>query len=351
MLIQSRREGFAIPMAILLIGVITAGVVGAFARIESEAAVLNNSSIQTDAYALAEAGMNQFLSERQAPPAGTVINLTGGTATIQVDVMRADDGVNGALYLIRSTGRPTVGAAAAPAEHTIAMLGWYQRGQMQVLSSWTSLSGLRKNGASGSIAGEDACGVEGTVAGVALPDGGFSGKDDAISGNPDIDEMGSEEELAEQINIDWNAIVNENAMAFDYMVPPQAFPTQAQFAADPDWWPVIYIDNRNGDFSAPGGLNGRGTLVVRGDLTIGGGDRWDGIILVGGKITDNGNGSIAGAVVSGLNIKLGEEVGESSRANGTKAYAFDSCKVSEAASQFSTLIPMSNTWIDNWAAY
>ena len=354
MIIQSRREGFAIPMAILLIGVITAGVVGAFARIESESSVLTNSSMQTDAYALAEAGMNQYLSQRQSPPANTTINLTGGTAQIVLETIQPDNGLDGTLYLIRSTGRPTVGNASAPAEYTIAMLGWYQPGQMQVVSSWTSLSGLRKAGASGTIAGADgaspACSDEGVVAGVAVPDGGFNGSDNAISGDPPIDEMGTAEEMADQINIDWNGIVNEDDMTFDITIPPDLFPTPAQFAADPDWWPTIYVDNQGGEFN-PSSIDGRGTLVVRGDLNLDGGDRWAGIILVGGAITDNGTGDISGAVVSGLNIKLGETVGESSRANGTKEYQYDSCAVMNAASQFSTLVPMTNTWIDNWAAY
>lgn len=354
MFMHSRREGFAIPMAILLIGVITAGVVGAFARIESEAAVLNNAGLQTDAYALAEAGMNQYLSQRQAPPVNMTINLTGGSADIVADIMRPDDGVNGAMYVVRSTGRPTVGAASAPAEHTIAMFGWYQRGKMQVLSSWTSLSGLRKAGASGTIAGADAsdpkCGDEDVLAGIAVPTGGFTGSDNAISGDPAIDQMGTQDEMADQINIDWNGIVNEDVMDFEIVIPPGSFPTADEFAARPDWWPTIYVDNQGGEFN-PASVNGRGTLVVRGDLNLDGGDRWEGIILVGGAITDNGTGDIKGAVVSGLNVKLGETVGESSRANGTKEYQYDSCGVMEAASQFSTFVPMTNTWLDNWAAY
>lgn len=346
MLMRSRREGFAIPMAILLIGVITAGVVGAFARVESEHASVTNRDLQTSAYALAETGMSQYLSVRQAPPQNADIDLVGGRAEIRAQVMRADDGVNGALYLIRSTGFPDVGAISPPAQHTVAQFGWYRRGTMQVVSGWTSLSGIRKNGAAGELSGIDKCGMESTLAGVAVPDGGFSGKDDAVSGDPDISQMGTPADMADQVRIDWNGIVNDGAMQFDRTMPPDAWPTAAEYAADPDWWPVIYVD---GDFEIPS--NGRGTLVVRNNLTVGGSVEWDGIVLVGGKLTDNGTGAVHGATVTGLNVKLGEPVEESSRANGTKSYAYDSCNVANAASQFSTLVPMRNTWLDNWAAY
>jgi len=96
---------------------------------------------------------------------------------------------------------------------------------------------------------------------------------------------------------------------------------------------------------------------VLGDLTIGGGQTWDGIILVGGRIVDNGNGAISGAVVTGLNILKdcpngsGSRctVAESSRANGTKAYRYDSCKISRATSGLARLKGVSNAWVDNWA--
>ncbi|MGH7444136.1 MAG: hypothetical protein ACREKM_04630, partial [Longimicrobiales bacterium] len=237
---QSRREGFAIPMAILLIGVITAGVVGAFARVESENAAIVNRDIQTSAYALAEAGMGKYLSVRQAPPLDSDIDLLGGRAEIRVQVMRADDGVNGALYLIRSTGLPDVGTVSPPAQHTIAQFGWYKRATMDVRSSWTSLSGIDKNGSSGTMSGIDECGAVGTLAGVSVPTGGYTGSTDPVEGSPPIEEMGTQADMADQIDIDWNAIVNEGGLQFDRTIPPDAFPSSADYAADTSWWPVIY---------------------------------------------------------------------------------------------------------------
>src|SRR5690606_22407024 len=103
---DAKRDGFAIPMAILLIGIITAGVGGAFARDESEQAVVDGRHRETDAYALAEAGLNQCFSMRRGLPRDTTLTLPGGEAKIHVELVRKE--VDKArLYAVRSTGRPT----------------------------------------------------------------------------------------------------------------------------------------------------------------------------------------------------------------------------------------------------
>src|SRR5690606_11678735 len=226
-----------------------------------------------------------------------------------------------------------------PATRTVAQLATRVVGTMQVLSSWTSLSGLHKNGNAGDITGYDACTGD-AVAGVATPDGMLTGKDAAITGDPQHLEMGTVDEMAAEIKIDWPNIAKPVApsIAPDHVVCMpgtdaydsnytncSSWPSASQFT-DPNYWPVIVING-----SSPLPTDGRGVLIVTGDLTFGGGDTWDGIILVGGKITDNGSGNIAGAVVSGLNVLKGMPVGASSKADGTKDYTYDSCIVSNAA--------------------
>ena len=43
-------------------------------------------------------------------------------------------------------------------------------------------------------------------------------------------------------------------------------------------------------------------------MTISGALQWDGIILVGGTLTSNSNNSVNGAVVTGLNVLIGENL-------------------------------------------
>ncbi len=351
MMMQSRRDGFAIPMAILLIGVITAGVVGAFARVESENSVVNSKDAQTVAYALAEAGMGEYLADRTNMPNHRDFDLPGGIAEVRVELMRPDDGVNGALYLLRSTGIADAGGNVPAAQHTVTQLAWLKPYTMNVPAGWTSLSGIRKDGTSGTMSGYDECGVGAPKAGVAVPDSGYSGHTAPVEGDPPISYMGADTVMADAIDIDWEGIVNEDVLQFDIRIPPGMWPSADSFAARPGWWPVIYIDNQAGPVFDPSDMHGRGTLIVRGDIKLDGGDEWNGIVMVGGKLDDNGTGAVAGAVITGLNVKLDEPVEESSRAHGTKTYRYNSCHLENALTAMSVLVPMRNTWFDGWAGY
>jgi hypothetical protein len=230
---------------------------------------------------------------------------------------------------------------------------------MQVMSSWTSLSGLNKTGASGDISGTDACGSGVVKAGAVVPSGQFSGHSDALSGSPALDQSRSESALAADVKIDWAGITSAASPAINPDIilcrpatygydagrtPCGTFPAEAAFTAD--YWPTIII---NGSSTLP--ADGHGMLIVTGNLDLNGGDRWDGVILVGGIITDNGNGGVGGAVITGLNIKLGWTVTPSSVAHGTKDYAYDSCKVANATNGMARLNGLPNAWMDNWSAW
>jgi hypothetical protein len=357
MKLQADRSGFALPMSILLIGFMTAGVLAAFARTTTEVQLVDNETAATVAYANAERGLSQFLATGSISALNATYTYTNGNATVTATIMRDDPSPTGTdTWLIRSIGTATSPSGKPQARRTVAQLALRVPTTMQVVSSWTSLSGLHKNGAAGDITGFDACSGA-AVAGVATPTGMLTGKDDAITGSPQHLEMGTQAQMASQIKIDWPGITNPAAPAIspDIVVcqsgthgydanwsPCGTWPTSAQWS-NTAFWPTIVI---NGTSALPS--NGRGTLIVTGDLTFGGGDQWDGIILVGGKITDNGSGNIAGAVVSGLNVLKGWTVGESSKANGTKDYTYDSCKVASATSALAKFQGMSNTWVDTW---
>lgn len=360
MMLRTNREGFALPMAILLIGFMTAGVLAGFARSSAEVQISDNQTTETAAFALAEAGLAQYMARGQILPADTTFIYPGGQARVWITRMKpAATVTDTATYLIRSTGQVTSPAGKPPASRTVAQFAFRVVGTMQVLSSWTSLSGLHKSGTSGDITGYDGC-TGAAVAGVATPDSLLTGKDASISGVPQHLEMGTQAQMAAQIKIDWPNIAKPVAPS---IVPDEvvcmpgtsaydsnytncsSWPSSSKFT-DPNYWPTIVING-----SSPLPSNGRGVLIVTGDLTFGGGDTWDGIILVGGKITDNGSGNIAGAVVTGLNVLKGMTVGASSKANGTKDYTYDSCIVSNAANGMAKLNQISNTWADNLSTW
>jgi hypothetical protein len=285
---------------------------------------------------------------------------------VRVDtIRRAALSADTSIYLVHS--RAVLGGSGAGrprATRVVAQFVERPPAKIQILSSWTSLSGLVKNGSSGIITGHDACaGSSAVLPGVAVPTGGYTqqGAGDVVAGDPPIKPMGTQTEMGDEINIDWEGIRHPTSPTItpDIVVckpgtysydatrgPCGSFPSASTFTNNPDYWPVIVI---NGSSALP--ANGRGFLIVTGDLVFGGGDKWDGIVLVGGKITDNGSGNIAGAVISGLNVLLGESVGESSVANGTKDYYYDSCKVANAAAGAGRLYPIQNAWSDTWLTW
>ncbi|HSJ26099.1 MAG TPA: hypothetical protein VK929_15585 [Longimicrobiales bacterium] len=372
------RDGFALPMAILVIGFLTAGVVASFTRVGAEIQTVDNVRGQTGAFAMAEAGLAEFMNGGQLMPGqdSAVRNYTfpGGTATVRVN--RIFGTTQNSLVVISSEGAIPGGGPGRPeARRTVAQFATQQPMQMQVLASWTSLSGVHKNGNSGWFGGEDqagtACGDGVTRAGIALPDGLASGEhiEDRASGDPAIDYMGSPQEMANQIDINWQAITDPTAPAIRASGNP-AYPNAGNVVCMPStygydatyaggscggWptnynnWPTVVV---NGSTTLDN--SGRGVLIVTGNLRLIGNQNWDGVILVGGKIEDNGQGIINGSVITGLNVLKGESVEESevdiSLANGQKRYQFDSCMVQNAlAGATSGFQPMANTWVDNWS--
>lgn len=370
-LLHGRRAGFALPMAILVIGVLTAGITAAFVRVTNEQQVQNDQGNRVDALALAQTGLDRYLADRAAlgltdvpPPAveSAILTLAGGTATVEARQLRPAVGDDPPLYVVRSTGRTARAQVArvGGGVHTVAQIGYWNSMTLDVRSGWTSLGGLMKSGGSGTLSGTDHCGVEGDIAGVAVPSGGYDqdGGTSVPQGTPGIQEMGTQQEMADAINIDWAGIVHDDAISPDIVITSSGqvsslFPNAATFAANPDYWPVIEIRNFDYGSGAPTWTfalpnSGRGTLVVHGDMVISGGLSWSGILLVGHGLTSNGNNTVYGATVSGLNVKLGYAVPVSDVGNGTKTFQFDSCDLAAASAAMAGMRAYANAWVDNW---
>jgi hypothetical protein len=121
-----------------------------------------------------------------------------------------------------------------------------------------------------------------------------------------------------------------------------------------DAWPVTRVDNDGAaDFILPAG-NGKGILIVTGNLRINGTTppwTWEGLILIGGRLLLNGNTNIYGAVVSGLNVKLGQVALDSDLGSGTKIIRYDSCSLTRALGHIGSLQRVRNGWTDSWSSY
>ncbi len=188
-----------------------------------------------------------------------------------------------------------------------------------VTAAWTSLGGLSKIGSSGDIDGTDHCNTGASLPAVAVPaDPGFAQTMGVLvaalhGGPPLIDTtLGhSSGEFARNVQIDWRRLIDLKELAPDFLFPRDSagMPAGAWFASQPNSYPTILIENDTSKAHAYmlTGI-GRGLLMTTGDLMIRGRASWSGLILVGGTLTFQGSPTIDGAVVTGLNVKLGYTV-------------------------------------------
>lgn len=359
-------RGFALPMAILVLALLTISTTAALVIGSAEEREIANVRDQVDAFALAQSGLEQFLRHRSSlgftgtPPAAfeyVRIDIPGGYADVTLELVRPSVSGSPIVYVIRSLGvRTDPSLPGTPrAQHTAAVYARWQAGTMTVRAAFTSLTGLQKAGSSGTITGEDECGLQPDVSGVSVPTPpGYTqsgGGGSVPSGSPPIEDMGGFQEAADSTFIDWEGIVNGTALTPDVTIPPGSFPSSSAFA-NSGFWPVIMV---NGNYTL--GTSGQGILIVTQDLTILGSTTWDGIVLVGDAIIGNGINRIYGAIMTGLNIKLGDaallgaSIGTSSLSQGTKDIHYNSCHVAAALAAFGGLAAYPNTWSDNWATY
>lgn len=366
------KRGFAMPMALLVMIVLTAGLAAGFAATSSETVTNNAHRGDTRAYNLAVAGLEQFLSRRSevgfctnclADPSAaaadsewTRVSLNGGYADVKaVRVRRHITDTLPALWFVRSLGTDTstnlTGATrGTKASRAVGMYATWNTATVNVQGAWFALSGLTKNGNSGEINGTDQCsaangGGKPTVAGAVVPSGGqFTGQTSAFAGSPPIDTSKTFAQIRATVKLDWAGIVS-GSIAADFDVPTVGFPNATYFTSNPNSWPVIRV--RTNNFTLPNA--GRGMIIADSNFVISGSNMWDGVVLIGGKLTSNGNNTTAGATLSGLNYLLGGAPGTSednSDANGTKTYVYNSCAVEKASKGLQSYKAMTNTYID-----
>jgi hypothetical protein len=357
------NAGFALPLAVLVLMVCAGAALATLNATSSERRVVDGEHAGNNALILAQTALAQAATQSGAWGWGTLPDATLDSTRVTfangyADVIRTRirpwvDPVS-AIYLVRARGVYTRGGfgGAPAAVRVVTRYGTWTETQLDVHAAWTSTTGLTKNGGAGIIDGTDACGEESALAGVAVPASpGYtqSGGESVPDGDPDIGILGDDPfDAADSINIDWDAIVSGDAITPDYTIPDDTWPS----FSDPDFWPVIYIDNLGGSYNLPS--SGRGTLIVRDNFTMGGSLTWDGPILVGGAMTSNGTNTVEGAVITGLNLKLGETAGASTVSdigNGTKTFVYNSCAIASAMQAFGGLRLLTNTWFDGWALY
>lgn len=366
------RRGFALPLAILALALMTATIVAAYSSTSAETVANNSMRSQERALQLAQTGLQQFYVRRSeagfcsncvsdpsvADSEWTRVTLPGGYADVVAMRQRQRFSSLGiaAVYFIRATGvdtsvRMSGAGFATYSRRTIGQYATWGTTPVRVMGGITSLNGLRNNNTGGSsrIDGTDDCNSDPDVAGAVVPKGGtYGGNGPVPAGTPPVDSSMTLDSLRKVIGIDWNGILNNNLIPADYTIPGSSFPNAFWFALNPSAWPVIRITTNN--YSVPN--DGRGMIIADSNVIFPSGTDWDGIVLLGGIARATGNGAIDGVLITGLNRLLPShpspyDFSAKDTISTQKRVRYSSCKVEDTADKLKIYFAMMNTFVDN----
>ena len=362
-LIRNRR-GVSLPLVILMMALLALAVTAGFSRVSEERRIVGDQQAQMDAFAVAQSGLERYaaLMDSQPVPNDSIAIPIGARDTAHVVLLeiRPPNGATPSLYVVRSRGvshgAPRYSVSTPPAQRTVAQYATWAGVSMDVDAAWTAISGLRSQSNAGTLDGNDYCATPGpAVAGIAVPDqlvappalfgSGFSAPPNPVPSMTTLGGPGSFPATAEtDVHIDWNGIVNTGVLQPDYtLTGVSGWP-----AYNASVWPVVRVD---GTVTLAGGESGHGLIVVTGDLTLTTGFTWAGVILVGRRLIVIGQPAVEGAMVSGLDVKLGQSFAESnSGENGGDAInlRYNSCDVASALARYGHLTLVANAWTDSW---
>jgi hypothetical protein len=353
------RRGATLPLTILVISLMGVAVAITYSRLSSERRITGDGQAQVDAFAVAQSGLSSYLAGlngKPGPSDNATVATPGGSAVVDLLMLReSTTTLLPAVYVITARGTATgakrYDAQTPPAERTVATYALWTPAPLDIDAAITTLGGMDKAGGSGSMSGIDACGAMPTIGGVAVPTGAYTGSSSPIDGNPDntpvqLGTGGPAGTAKDEVDIDWEGIVAwPNTTLVPDLVFSGTWPTSADFLN----WPVIRVNNHPGaDFNLPN--DGKGILIVTGNVILSGSNTWEGVILAGGSVRSNGSNTVRGAVIGGLNVKLGEIV-PVSEMNGSKSYQYDSCALTRALGHIGSLQRVRNGWTDTWSSY
>ena len=343
-------------MAVLAMALMTAAVIAAYSATSAETVANNAMRAQQRAQHLAETGLQQFLVRRGEPgfcsncvsdPGAvdsewTRVSLAGGYADVVAMRLRPGDFEYPPQFLVRSRGTDTSvrlsGAGRSIyATRVVAQYATFGTAMRRPMAAFTSLNGVTNTATRGPANGRDACGY-GDRTGLVLPSGAIyrGGGSSIVNG---IDSSMSMDTVKSRVNVDWDGIINANALPADITIPGGSWPS----FADPNYWPVIRIRT---NYSIP--TSGRGTIIADSNLAINVG-LWEGIVLVGGRLTNSGSGDIRGEVITGLNrlLPTGSSVTATDSLRNSMQVQYDICKLYYSSERLKVYFAWGNTWVDN----
>ena len=362
--IRSRREGFALAVAILAMVVIGGLIAGVCFATTEQFRMGRNQQLQARAMAAAEYGQNRAIIPA---PVGqgwnaSLTNLAMGGVDSSLAFTTADGGradvrvtrLGNATYLVASQGSAG-GSLRSNARRRTSLLVTVLAPKMNMLGALTT-RGSTKVGGSSYIDGTDSTPFSGwscpntppdAIAGIAISDttaiqtsgcGGLS----CVAGSPKIQQDPLAADTSTYFDfgngITWNTLVAQANKTVSGTMNGLA-PTTAggvcntsdvQNWGDPtrigpvtpcqSYFPVIYAP---GDLHISGGV-GQGILLVGGALKVTGGFKFYGPVIVRGDLDTSGTGGHFNGGVMAANVNLAQNA-----ILGNAVVTYSSCVLAE----------------------
>ena len=348
------ERGFALPLTILVVTVMTMLIASANVRARVDRIIAESSGATVDAFAVAQSGLNRYIAyydsvtPKVRPPDGDSvrINVPSGFAVVRAYKVRTPtDTMEMELYIVRSTGYliEATRGSIPQAQRTVAQFAQWQSAAMWIESVFTAANDWVIGPSTDvDVRGNDHCspavptvtGVRTSAASTLVP----ADFDDITS----LILSGTGSDAANSTRIDWASIVGGQFEAeYDsYQAWDASYPTM-----------LITGDTTINNFG------GWGLLIVTGNLTLTGDVlNWGGVVLVGGRLTVDVAagvyGYFRGVTATGLNAQLGMSPPANLISGGSLIdFDYHSCEVQKALNTFIGFVPIRNAWIDNWAMY
>ena len=370
---RSRPRGFILPTTMLVVVLLTVMLAAAFALVSAEYHVTDNAFASSRALAIAQAGMQNYLSvghNLSAASDSAVYAFRGGYA--RVLALKIRDSVTVAptarpLWVVRAIGFDTVRAPAGQpnAQRAVAQFVQLQTADIPILAMMTAANGVQMIGSDGNPHAADPNPLSNVdahfnvVPGCAavrpnpsdvsrallLPAGLYTQGSGSAPTGPVV-QLGSSADVIDSTRINW-ALLLGGQFTPDYV-------NQLPSAGN-STYQIHYF---TGDVSVPSGSR-RGFLVAVGDVTLQSGAHWDGIIVAGGRLDASGTGNnsyqytVHGMIVTGLNLSLGgHPVGANQiRRGANRVLRWEWCYAHASISSLAYLVPIKNAWVDTWSTY
>ena len=343
---MSRRlpeTGFALPLVMLLMAILTLLLTAAFAQIQRDRWVADSSGAAVTALAMAQSGLQAYIGSGTArPPDGDSvrINVVGGYADVVASFAQRLDTLN-PLYIVRSTGHlivPTEGADPIASRTVAQFAQWQSAGALTTYPAvFNALNGI-DNYSSGTVnivaADSPSC-IGPLVVQLAVPDDNYPTPPPGVTATGEPNDQWSS-----LIGVDWASIKGGS------------FTAASTTLTNLNSWSSYLI---TGDATLS--LSGSGLLIVTDNLTISGSVTWAGVMLVGNQIIFTGTAgsvvTVSGLVVTGLDrLTAGTPPNGTLGGTGlTQTFKYDSCNIRHAMQFVTGFAPISNGWVDNWATY